>query len=64
MHMASQGNQPYILDRLLYHYKAFDINVADQSGATPLIWAAFCGSEVSLTYILAQPGLNVDQQNE
>ena len=29
MHMASQGNQPYILDRLLYHYKAFDINVKD-----------------------------------
>ena len=60
MHMAAQGNQPLIIDRLLNHYEAYDINVADQSGATPLIWASFCGSEVALTYILAQPGLDIN----
>ena len=53
LHMAAQGNQPISLNMLLYHYECFDVNQADNSGATPLIWAAFCGSEISLTYLLA-----------
>ena len=42
----------------------FDINCLDNSGATPLIWSAFCGCEVSMTYLLAQPGINVNAVNE
>ena len=64
LHMAAQGNQAGSLNALLYHYDGFDVNQTDASGATPLIWAAFCGSEVSLTYLLAQPGIKVNQQNE
>ena len=36
----------------------------DNSGATPLIWAAFCGAEISLTFLLAQPEINLNMQND
>lgn len=42
----------------------FELNETDNSGATPLIWSAFCGSEITLTYLLAQPGIEVNAQND
>ena len=63
LHMAAQGNQPKVINALLYEYECFDINCVDNSGATPLIWAAFCGSEAAVTFLLAQPGVNVNAQN-
>ena len=57
LHMASQGNSALGLNMLLYDYGGFDLNQTDNSGATTLIWAAFCGSEISLAYLLAQPGI-------
>ena len=62
LHMASQGNQVQSLNLLMRHH-GFDTNQRDYSGATPLIWAAFCGSEVSLTYLLAQTDIDVNAQN-
>lgn len=49
---------------LLYNYEGFSVNQTDNSGATPLIWSIFCGSEISLTYLLAQPGIHVNAQND
>ena len=45
---------------LLYSYEGFSVNQADDSGATPLIWSAFCGQEISLAYLVAQPGIHVN----
>jgi len=53
LHMASQGNQPASLNHLTTNFNSFDLNCRDNSGATPLIWAAFCGCEVALTFLLA-----------
>ena len=39
------------------------MNEVDKSGATPLIWAAYCGSEVALAYLLAQPEVELNAQN-
>ena len=62
--MASQGNQARSLNLLLTKFEGFEVNQTDNSGATPLIWSAFCGSEVSLTYLLAQPDVNIDAANQ
>ena len=64
LHMAAQGNSAIGLNMLLHDYeKSFDLNEPDNSGATSLIWAAFCGSEISLAFLLAQPGIEVNCQN-
>lgn len=63
LHMAAQGDQPSSLDMLLNYKQSpstFEINQRDSSGATPLIWATFCGSENALCYILAQPEVDID----
>lgn len=52
------------MNHLLTQYDAFDINTADSTGATPLIWAAFCGCEIALTYIVAYPGVNINAVND
>lgn len=53
LHMASQGNTAIGLNMLLYDIGGFNLNSADNSGATSLIWSAFCGSEIALAYLLA-----------
>lgn len=60
LHMAAQGNRPISLHMLLYSYEGFSVNQADDSGATPLIWSAFCGQEISLAYLVAQPGIHIN----
>jgi ankyrin repeat protein len=53
------------LNYLLYESEVdFDINCVDNSGATAIIWASFCGAEISLTYLLAQPGIAINVQND
>lgn len=44
--------------------ESIDVNQKDSSGATALIWAVFCGSEIALSYLLAQPGVDVNAQND
>ena len=53
LHMAAQGNNPISLHMLLYSFEGFSVNQTDNSGATPLIWSAFCGQEISLAYLVA-----------
>ena len=53
LHMAAQGNSAIGVNILLNDYGSYDLNKGDNSGATPLIWAAFCGSEISLAFLLA-----------
>ena len=64
LHMAAQGNSPNIMHLLLRKCEGFDINQKDHSGANPLLWSSFCGSEISLTYILAQEDVDINAQNE
>ena len=52
------------MNHLLQNFDCFDVNCKDNSGATPLIWAAFCGCEVALTFLLAQPELKVNEVNK
>ena len=63
LHMAAQGNQPKSLDFILSRKEPSAVNEVDKSGATPLIWAAYCGSEVALAYLLAQPEVEINAQN-
>ena len=64
LHMAAQGSSPNVLNLLLNEYKGeFDVNQADYSGANSLLWSAFIGSEVSLTFLLSCEGLNINAQN-
>ena len=63
LHMAAQGNHPISLHMLLYSYEGFSVNQTDNSGATPLIWSTFCGQEIALAYLVAQPGIHVNAQN-
>lgn len=62
--MAAQGNQPLIMDYLLNDLDGvFNLNCKDKTGATSLIWSSFCGCEVALTFLLAQPGIDVNAAN-
>jgi len=53
LHMAAQGNTAIGMNMLLYDIGGYDLNSADNSGATSLIWSAFCGCEIALAYLLA-----------
>jgi ankyrin repeat protein len=50
-HVAAQGDQPISL----YFFKelGMDLRVKDYCGNTPLHWACYCCSEVSLIYLLS-----------
>ena len=52
MHLAAKGDQPL---PLWYFHKVrnLDINVRDKKESTPLHWAAYSKSEISLTYLLS-----------
>ena len=45
---------------LLYSFEGLSVNQTDNSGATPLIWSTFCGQEISLAYLVAQPGIHIN----
>ena len=64
LHMAAQGNQPRVMNYLLNDKnEVFQLNSKDKTGATALIWSSFCGCEVALTFLLAQPGIAVNAAN-
>ena len=63
LHMAAQGNQPSSMNHLLANFDVFDLNCRDNTGATPLIWASFSGCEIALTFLLAQPEVDVNAMN-
>ena len=51
VHYGSQGNQPNTL--IYFHLKySMPVNEPDGAGSTPLHWAAYLGSEFSLSYLL------------
>ena len=54
LHVSAQGDQPvslvYFLD------KGLDINAQENRGSSPLHWAAFSGSELTLNYIVSYGG--------
>ncbi|KAL6790887.1 putative ankyrin repeat protein [Trichoderma sp. SZMC 28012] len=55
MHFAAgtdSTDSPYIVAYLLNHYEGMDINVADQDGWTPLMWAARSGSANIITMLV------------
>lgn len=51
-HVAAQGNEPAVMYFLL---KEYDLNLLDKDnrGSTPLHWATYSKSEVSLQYLLS-----------
>ena len=51
VHYGSQGNQPNTL--VYFHLKySMPVNEPDNAGSTPLHWAAYLGSELSVSYLL------------
>lgn len=50
MHIAAQGDQPISL----YYFKEMNLELdsRDKRGSTPLHWACFQSSEISMLYLL------------
>jgi ankyrin repeat protein len=61
LHMASQGNQP---GALVYFKEKYLMNISsvDDLGSTPLHWACYTGSELSVLYLLSW-NTNVNAQD-
>ena len=61
LHMAAQGNQP---GALVYFKENFLLNIqsVDDLGSTPLHWACYTGSELSVLFLLSW-NMNVNAQD-
>ncbi len=62
LHMAAQGNQP---NALVYFCKKYSMNIqsVDDVGSTPLHWACYTGSEISVMFLLSwNPRINVQDR--
>jgi len=64
MHMASQGESPYTYhlrdlfakpESLKNEEDMLNINVKDRNECTPLHWAVYVRSSLSVSYLLANP---------
>lgn len=71
MHVGAQGDQPYSF-YLKQRYNLTskggqidltDINVRDKNGCTPLHWAVFMGSPISISYLLANKDIDINAQD-
>lgn len=54
LHVSAQGDQPVSL--AFFREKGLDINSVELRGSSPLHWAAFSGSDLTLNYIIAWGG--------
>ena len=71
LHIAAQGDQPYafyIRDK--FNLKSIDvendltlINCRDKNGCTPLHWAVYMGSPISISYLLANKDVDIDARD-
>ena len=52
LHMAAQGDRPNVLIYFKEKYN-MNINEVDENGSTPLHWACYMSSEISINYILS-----------
>ena len=62
LHMAAQGNHP---SSLVYFKDKYFLNIQsiDEVGSTPLHWACYTGSEISVMYLLSW-GANVNVKDQ
>ena len=71
LHIAAQGDQPYAFYiKNKFNIKATpgvkdltDINVTDKNGCTPLHWAVYMGSPISISYLLANKEVNINAKD-
>lgn len=61
LHMAAQGNQP---GSLIYFKEKFSMNIqsVDDLGSTPLHWACYTGSEISVLFLTSW-NIKLDSQD-
>lgn len=62
LHIAAQGDK--INTVLHLHDKGFDGNGKDSKGSTSLHWASYSGSEKIVEYLLAVPGIMLDEKDQ
>ena len=62
LHFAAQGDK--INTVLHLHERDIDTNGKDSKGSTPLHWACYSGSEKVVEYLLAQPGILLDEKDQ
>ena len=55
--MAAQGNKA---ESFIFFQSLFDINCKDEKNSTPLHWASYMNCEDIVTYLLAQPTIDLD----
>ena len=68
LHIAAQGDQPYsfyIKDKFGIKAKAGEndltnINVKDKNGCSPLHWAVYMGSPISISYLLSNTEVDIN----
>ena len=72
LHMASQGESPYsfYLRDLIQRPKnlpeeddALDVNIKDRNLCTPLHWAVYVSSPICISYLLAQPKIQINAKD-
>ena len=72
MHMASQGESPYTYHLRDLYEKPKDmkdeedmlnINVRDRNFCTPLHWAVYVSSQISISYLLANPEIQINARD-
>jgi ankyrin repeat protein len=62
LHMAAQGNQA---NALVYFKEKYSLNIhsVDEMGSTPLHWACYTGSEISVAFLLSwNPNINAQDK--
>jgi len=63
MHVSAQGDSPHLM--YFYKSKGMNLKTRDNRLSTPIHWAIYSKSEVSMCYLLAwDPSLCNDQDSE